>query len=158
MSVGNPFLSALFILHQSLQRFSVHFSKDPQLAIPKGTLLAILITGLVYIGVAISAGKLPQNCISFLITTLLLVDLYYVLIDLLKGACIVRDATGMESNVTLSGFNCTDATCKFNYDFTSCRLAVEGGKPACKFGLHNDFQVYHQQQTWPFLHYHSSKS
>uniref|UniRef100_A0A673JAM8 Solute carrier family 12 member 2-like n=1 Tax=Sinocyclocheilus rhinocerous TaxID=307959 RepID=A0A673JAM8_9TELE len=64
---------------------------DPQMAIPKGTLLAILITGLVYIGVAISAG-----------------------------ACIVRDATGMESNVTLSGLNCTDAACKFGYDFTSC--------------------------------------
>ncbi|XP_059395759.1 solute carrier family 12 member 2 isoform X2 [Carassius carassius] len=84
---------------------------DPQMAIPKGTLLAILITGLVYMGVAISAG-----------------------------ACIVRDATGMESNVTLSGLNCTDAVCKFGYDFTSCR-PVAGGKNACKFGLHNDFQV-----------------
>uniref|UniRef100_A0A671SNS1 Solute carrier family 12 member 2-like n=1 Tax=Sinocyclocheilus anshuiensis TaxID=1608454 RepID=A0A671SNS1_9TELE len=84
---------------------------DPQMAIPKGTLLAILITGLVYVGVAISAG-----------------------------ACIVRDATGMESNVTLSGLNCTDAACKFGYDFTSCR-PVEGGKSACKFGLYNDFQV-----------------
>uniref|UniRef100_A0A8C2AFZ4 Solute carrier family 12 member 2 n=1 Tax=Cyprinus carpio TaxID=7962 RepID=A0A8C2AFZ4_CYPCA len=84
---------------------------DPQMAIPKGTLLAILITGLVYMGVAISAG-----------------------------ACIVRDATGMESNVTLSGLNCTDAACKFGYDFTSCR-PVGGGKSACKFGLHNDFQV-----------------
>ncbi|XP_016114420.1 solute carrier family 12 member 2-like isoform X2 [Sinocyclocheilus grahami] len=84
---------------------------DPQMAIPKGTLLAILITGLVYVGVAISAG-----------------------------ACIVRDATGMESNVTLSGLNCTDAACKFGYDFSSCR-PVEGGKSACKFGLYNDFQV-----------------
>uniref|UniRef100_A0A8C2HEI1 Solute carrier family 12 member 2 n=1 Tax=Cyprinus carpio TaxID=7962 RepID=A0A8C2HEI1_CYPCA len=84
---------------------------DPQMAIPKGTLLAILITGLVYMGVAISAG-----------------------------ACIVRDATGTESNVTLSGLNCTDAACKFGYDFTSCR-PVGGGKSACKFGLHNDFQV-----------------
>lgn len=56
----------LFILRHSLCKGSLfHFSKDPQMAIPKGTLLAILITGLVYIGVAISAGKLPQNCISF---------------------------------------------------------------------------------------------
>ncbi|XP_051764766.1 solute carrier family 12 member 2 isoform X1 [Ctenopharyngodon idella] len=86
---------------------------DPQMAIPKGTLLAILITGLVYIGVAISAG-----------------------------ACIVRDATGIESNITLSGIvNCTDAACKFGYDFTSCRPTVEGEKSSCKFGLHNDFQV-----------------
>uniref|UniRef100_A0A673LY85 Solute carrier family 12 member 2 n=1 Tax=Sinocyclocheilus rhinocerous TaxID=307959 RepID=A0A673LY85_9TELE len=84
---------------------------DPQMAIPKGTLLAILITGLVYMGVAISAG-----------------------------ACIVRDATGIESNMTLSGSNCTDAACKLGYNFTSCK-PVEGGKSACKFGLHNDFQV-----------------
>ncbi|XP_043106372.1 solute carrier family 12 member 2 isoform X2 [Puntigrus tetrazona] len=85
---------------------------DPQMAIPKGTLLAILITGVVYMGVAISAG-----------------------------ACIVRDATGMDNNVTLSGLNCTDAACKFGYDFSSCRSGFEGGKSTCKFGLHNDFQV-----------------
>ncbi|KAG1930719.1 solute carrier family 12 member 2 isoform X1 [Pimephales promelas] len=86
---------------------------DPQLAIPKGTLLAILITGLVYIGVAISAG-----------------------------ACIVRDATGIERNDTLTGIvNCTDAACKFGYDFNSCKQMVEGGKSPCKFGLHHDFQV-----------------
>uniref|UniRef100_A0A8C1PXU9 Solute carrier family 12 member 2 n=1 Tax=Cyprinus carpio TaxID=7962 RepID=A0A8C1PXU9_CYPCA len=85
---------------------------DPQMAIPKGTLLAILITGLVYMGVAISAG-----------------------------ASIVRDATGIESNMTINGSNCTDAACKFGYDFTSCRPAAGGGKTACEFGLHNDFQV-----------------
>ncbi|XP_073685705.1 solute carrier family 12 member 2 isoform X2 [Garra rufa] len=85
---------------------------DPQLAIPKGTLLAILITGLVYMGVAISAG-----------------------------ACIVRDATGIETNVTLGGFNCTDAACRLGYDFSSCKPAVHGGPSSCKFGLHNDFQV-----------------
>ncbi|XP_067289782.1 solute carrier family 12 member 2 isoform X2 [Pseudorasbora parva] len=85
---------------------------DPQLAIPKGTLLAILITGVVYIGVAVSAG-----------------------------ACIVRDATGIESNITLSGsINCTEAACKFGYDFASCR-PVDGQKSDCKYGLHNDFQV-----------------
>uniref|UniRef100_A0A8C2EH92 Solute carrier family 12 member 3 n=1 Tax=Cyprinus carpio TaxID=7962 RepID=A0A8C2EH92_CYPCA len=92
---------------------------DPQMAIPKGTLLAILITGLVYMGVAISAG-----------------------------ACIVRDATGTESNVTLSGLNCTDAACKFGYDFTSCR-PVGGGKSACKFGLHNDFQALCKDNIYP---------
>uniref|UniRef100_A0A8C2HT75 Solute carrier family 12 member 2 n=1 Tax=Cyprinus carpio TaxID=7962 RepID=A0A8C2HT75_CYPCA len=70
---------------------------DPQMAIPKGTLLAILITGLVYMGVAISAG-----------------------------ASIVRDATGIESNMTINGSNCTDAACKFGYDFTSCRPAAGG--------------------------------
>ncbi|XP_026074889.1 solute carrier family 12 member 2-like isoform X1 [Carassius auratus] len=85
---------------------------DPQMAIPKGTLLAILITGLVYMGVAISAG-----------------------------ASIVRDATGIESNMTLVGSNCTGAACKLGYDFTSCRPAAGVGKPTCQFGLHNDFQV-----------------
>ncbi|XP_051539486.1 solute carrier family 12 member 2 isoform X2 [Myxocyprinus asiaticus] len=86
---------------------------DPQMAIPRGTLLAILITGVVYMGVAISSG-----------------------------ACIVRDATGIESNSTLSStINCTDAACKYGYDFTSCRPVVEGAPSPCKYGLHHDFQV-----------------
>lgn len=35
------------------------------MAIPKGTLLAILITGIVYLGVAISTGALvPSVCMS----------------------------------------------------------------------------------------------
>ncbi|XP_057674301.1 solute carrier family 12 member 2 isoform X2 [Corythoichthys intestinalis] len=79
---------------------------DPQLAIPRGTLLAILITGIVYLGVAVSTGS-----------------------------CIVRDA-----NVTVSsqfGLNCTDASCKFGYDFSACRN--DGVK--CPYGLQNDFQV-----------------
>lgn len=33
--------------------------QDPQMAIPKGTLLAILITGIVYLGVAVSTGGPP---------------------------------------------------------------------------------------------------
>ncbi|XP_074474552.1 solute carrier family 12 member 2-like isoform X1 [Sebastes fasciatus] len=83
---------------------------DPQLAIPRGTLLAIVITGIVYLGVAISTGS-----------------------------CIVRDATG-NANDTLSAqfmTNCTDAACKFGYDFSSCKSE----KGDCKFGLQNDFQV-----------------
>ncbi|KAI1905148.1 hypothetical protein AGOR_G00013150 [Albula goreensis] len=85
---------------------------DPQLAIPRGTLLAILITGIVYLGVAISTGS-----------------------------CIVRDAT---SNNVTSGqfFNCSDAACKFGYDFSSCKASVESAsKSSCEYGLHNDFQV-----------------
>ncbi|XP_072514655.1 solute carrier family 12 member 2 isoform X2 [Salminus brasiliensis] len=84
---------------------------DPQMAIPKGTLLAILITGLVYMGVAVSAG-----------------------------ACIVRDATGIERNGTLSTdlVNCTGAACKFGYDFSSCKPA---GVEQCDYGLHNNFQI-----------------
>lgn len=85
---------------------------DPQLAIPRGTLLAILITGIVYLGVAVSTG-----------------------------ACIVRDATGSINDTVSAQFvsNCTDAACKFGFDFSSCK--VESGLSSCKYGLHNDFQV-----------------
>nr|XP_046231085.1 solute carrier family 12 member 2 isoform X1 [Scatophagus argus] len=66
---------------------------DPQMAIPKGTLLAILITAIVYLGVAISTGS-----------------------------CIVRDASGNISDTVSSQFmaNCSTAACKFGYDFSSC--------------------------------------
>ncbi|XP_023253597.1 solute carrier family 12 member 2 isoform X2 [Seriola lalandi dorsalis] len=81
---------------------------DPQLAIPRGTLLAILITGIVYLGVAVSTGS-----------------------------CIVRDATGNVNDTLSSQFitNCTDAACKFGYDFSSCK------NTKCDYGLQNDFQV-----------------
>uniref|UniRef100_A0AAQ4R1G8 Solute carrier family 12 member 2 n=1 Tax=Gasterosteus aculeatus aculeatus TaxID=481459 RepID=A0AAQ4R1G8_GASAC len=67
---------------------------DPQLAIPRGTMLAILITGIVYLGVAVSTGS-----------------------------CIVRDATGNLNDTVSSQFmmNCTDAACKLGYDFSSCK-------------------------------------
>nr|CAD31111.1 putative sodium-potassium-chloride cotransporter [Anguilla anguilla] len=64
---------------------------DPQLAIPRGTLLAILITGIVYLGVAVSTGS-----------------------------CIVRDATGSNSTIS-GAINCSDAACNLGYDFSSCR-------------------------------------
>lgn len=66
---------------------------DPQMAIPKGTLLAIAITGVVYMGVAVSTG-----------------------------ACIVRDATGNKNDTVSALFqnNCTKASCTFGYDFSSC--------------------------------------
>ncbi|XP_056393273.1 solute carrier family 12 member 2 isoform X2 [Hyla sarda] len=65
---------------------------DPQLAIPKGTLLAILVTTIVYMGVAVSVGS-----------------------------CVVRDASG-NVNDTLSSTvtNCTQAACKLDYDFSYC--------------------------------------
>ncbi|KAM9338077.1 solute carrier family 12 member 2 [Symphorus nematophorus] len=79
---------------------------DPQMAIPRGTLLAILITGIVYLGVAVSTGS-----------------------------CIVRDASGIEFNDTIAA-NCTKASCKFGYDFSTCIDTKN-----CKYGLHNDVQV-----------------
>ncbi|KAL3062367.1 hypothetical protein OYC64_002220 [Pagothenia borchgrevinki] len=65
---------------------------DPQSAIPKGTLLAILITGITYIAVAISAGS-----------------------------CIVRDATGDQNDTVTDTVNCTDAACTLGYDFSICK-------------------------------------
>ncbi|KAG7498520.1 solute carrier family 12 member 2 isoform X1 [Solea senegalensis] len=83
---------------------------DPQLAIPRGTLLAILITGIVYLGVAVSTGS-----------------------------CLVRDASGNGNDTLTSQFqaNCTEASCKFGYDFSSC----VNDKDGCRYGLHNDFQA-----------------
>uniref|UniRef100_A0A8D0RDK3 Solute carrier family 12 member 2 n=1 Tax=Sus scrofa TaxID=9823 RepID=A0A8D0RDK3_PIG len=66
---------------------------DPQSAIPKGTLLAILITTLVYIGIAVSVGS-----------------------------CVVRDATGNVNDTIITELtNCTSAACKLNFDFSSCQ-------------------------------------
>ncbi|XP_076003631.1 solute carrier family 12 member 2-like isoform X2 [Genypterus blacodes] len=65
---------------------------DPQSAIPKGTLLAILITGLTYVAVTISTG-----------------------------ACIVRDATGDHNDTVSDTVNCTDAACTLGYDFSICK-------------------------------------
>ncbi|XP_054895630.1 solute carrier family 12 member 2-like isoform X1 [Poeciliopsis prolifica] len=65
---------------------------DPQSAIPKGTLLAILITGLTYVAVAVSAGS-----------------------------CIVRDATGDHNDTVSDTVNCTDAACTLGYDFSICK-------------------------------------
>uniref|UniRef100_A0A8C6QQN4 Solute carrier family 12, member 2 n=1 Tax=Nannospalax galili TaxID=1026970 RepID=A0A8C6QQN4_NANGA len=66
---------------------------DPQSAIPKGTLLAILITTVVYIGIAVSVGS-----------------------------CVVRDATGnVNDTITTELTNCTSAACKLNFDFSNCK-------------------------------------
>ncbi|XP_038559754.1 solute carrier family 12 member 2-like [Micropterus salmoides] len=65
---------------------------DPQSAIPKGTLLAILITGITYVAIAISAGS-----------------------------CIVRDATGDHNDTVSDTVNCTDAACTLGYDFSICK-------------------------------------
>ncbi|KAM7391041.1 hypothetical protein PAMP_021758 [Pampus punctatissimus] len=65
---------------------------DPQSAIPKGTLLAILITGITYVAVAISAGS-----------------------------CIVRDATGDQNDTVTDTVNCTNAACTLGYDFSICK-------------------------------------
>lgn len=52
-SVGKHWVYVYLCNHCPL----VFFLQDPQSAIPKGTLLAILITTLVYVGIAVSVGK-----------------------------------------------------------------------------------------------------
>uniref|UniRef100_A0A8C9NMH3 Solute carrier family 12 member 2 n=1 Tax=Serinus canaria TaxID=9135 RepID=A0A8C9NMH3_SERCA len=72
---------------------------DPQSAIPKGTLLAILITTMVYVGIAVSVGS-----------------------------CVVRDATGNVNDTIVTELaNCTSAACKLNYDFSSCQSQAGAG-------------------------------
>ncbi|XP_072138365.1 solute carrier family 12 member 1 isoform X1 [Mobula birostris] len=66
--------------------------KDPQVAIPKGTMLAIFITSTTYIAVAI--------CV---------------------GATVVRDATGSVNDTLSSTTNCNgSAACRLGYDFSIC--------------------------------------
>ncbi|KAM4744114.1 solute carrier family 12 member 1 [Anableps anableps] len=68
--------------------------RDAQAAIPKGTLLAILITGITYLAVAL--------CVS---------------------GTVVRDATGNTTDIVTSGFPCNGssvAACELGYNFSSC--------------------------------------
>ncbi|XP_074772848.1 solute carrier family 12 member 1 [Athene noctua] len=66
--------------------------KDPQSAIPKGTMLAILITTVAYIAVAICAAS-----------------------------CVVRDATGNINDTVVPGMSCNGSSaCSLGYDFSRC--------------------------------------
>ncbi|KAG7333604.1 hypothetical protein KOW79_003739 [Hemibagrus wyckioides] len=66
--------------------------KDPQGALPIGTLLAIVITGLTYLGIAL--------CVS---------------------GTVVRDATGNVNDTITPGSSCNfSAACNFGYDFSAC--------------------------------------
>uniref|UniRef100_A0A3Q0SX90 Solute carrier family 12 member 1 n=1 Tax=Amphilophus citrinellus TaxID=61819 RepID=A0A3Q0SX90_AMPCI len=85
--------------------------RDAQAAIPKGTLLAILITGLTYLAMAF--------CVS---------------------ATVVREATGNSSSLIndTTPVICNGSTavaCELGYDFSSCEVKK------CNFGLMNNFQV-----------------
>ncbi|XP_076849756.1 solute carrier family 12 member 1 [Brachyhypopomus gauderio] len=67
--------------------------RDPQGAIPIGTLLAIFITGITYLGIAL--------CVS---------------------GTVVRDATGNLNDTIAPGASCNFSTaCNFGYDFSICR-------------------------------------
>ncbi|XP_021069986.1 solute carrier family 12 member 2 [Mus pahari] len=93
---------------------------DPQSAIPKGTLLAILITTVVYIGIAVSVGS-----------------------------CVVRDATGnVNDTITTELTNCTSAACKLNFDFSYCESntcaygLMNNFQALCKDNIYPAFQMF----------------
>ncbi|NWH24681.1 S12A1 protein, partial [Grus americana] len=89
--------------------------KDPQGAIPKGTMLAILITTVAYVGVAICAGKYRTSASS---------------------SCVVRDATGNINDTVVPGMSCNGSSaCSLGYDFSRC------ASQPCDYGLMNNFQV-----------------
>ncbi|XP_066557497.1 solute carrier family 12 member 1 [Amia ocellicauda] len=67
--------------------------EDPQDALPKGTMLAILLTTIAYLGVAV--------CVA---------------------STVVRDATGSINDTLRSTLNCNgSAACILGYDFSSCK-------------------------------------
>uniref|UniRef100_A0A4W5L7K0 Solute carrier family 12 member 1 n=1 Tax=Hucho hucho TaxID=62062 RepID=A0A4W5L7K0_9TELE len=86
--------------------------KDPQDALPKGTLLAILITGVTYLGIALSATVVRDA----------------------TGNINDTIATGMDILVPFcNGTNI--AACEQGWNFSSCDVN------SCKFGSMNNFQV-----------------
>uniref|UniRef100_A0AAX7UXF4 Solute carrier family 12 member 3 n=1 Tax=Astatotilapia calliptera TaxID=8154 RepID=A0AAX7UXF4_ASTCA len=97
--------------------------RDAQAALPKGTLLAILITGLTYLAMAL--------CVA---------------------ATVVRDATGNSSSIInhTTPVICNGSTavaCELGYDFSSCEVEK------CKFGLMNNFQALCKDNIYRALHF-----
>ncbi|KAJ7313018.1 hypothetical protein JRQ81_004280 [Phrynocephalus forsythii] len=85
--------------------------KDPAVAIPQGTLMAIFLTTLTYLAITATIGT-----------------------------CVIRDATA-NMNDTLSvtnftGGNCVGIGCQYGWNFTECTLAG-----TCEYGLANDYQT-----------------
>ncbi|XP_077050762.1 solute carrier family 12 member 1 [Siphateles boraxobius] len=69
--------------------------KDPQAALPKGTLLAIFITGITYLAVA-----------------------------LVVSVTVVRDATGIHNDTLQVGSSCNfSSACNLGYDFSICQTS-----------------------------------
>nr|XP_055030174.1 solute carrier family 12 member 3 [Misgurnus anguillicaudatus] len=67
--------------------------KDPNIAIPRGTMLAIFWT-----------------------------TISYLIISATIGSCVVRDASGLNESFisTMSHGDCVGVACKYNWDFTEC--------------------------------------
>uniref|UniRef100_A0A674IJW4 Solute carrier family 12 member 3 n=1 Tax=Terrapene triunguis TaxID=2587831 RepID=A0A674IJW4_9SAUR len=88
--------------------------KDPAVAIPKGTLLAIFWTTLSYLAISATIGNGGRSC-------------------------VVRDASG-SLNDTLGSPNATDSClglgCGYGWNFTECAQAG-----TCEYGLANNYQT-----------------
>lgn len=94
-------------------------------------------------------NSLPGSCCLYRCSDALYMWCYLPSVTLLNsfnnpfitpGSCIVRDASGNMNDTVSSQFltNCSDAACKFGYDFSSCKNDKDG----CRYGLQKDFQVW----------------
>uniref|UniRef100_A0A8C3V4S6 Solute carrier family 12 member 3 n=1 Tax=Catharus ustulatus TaxID=91951 RepID=A0A8C3V4S6_CATUS len=86
--------------------------KDPAVAIPKGTLMAIFWTTVSYLVPALALCVPP-------------------------GACVVRDASGsLNDSVAVGSPGCEGLACRFGWNFTACTQ-----QQSCRYGLSNYYQV-----------------
>ncbi|XP_060636118.2 solute carrier family 12 member 3-like [Anolis sagrei] len=85
--------------------------KDPAVAIPQGTLMAIFLTTLTYLAIAATIGS-----------------------------CVIRDATGSINDTlgagNFTGGDCVGLGCNYGWNFTECTLSG-----TCEYGLANDYQT-----------------
>nr|XP_020668382.1 solute carrier family 12 member 3-like [Pogona vitticeps] len=85
--------------------------KDPAVAIPQGTLMAIFLTTLTYLAIAATIGT-----------------------------CVIRDASGSMNDTmgttNFTGGDCVGLGCLSGWNFTECTVAG-----TCEYGLANDYQT-----------------
>ncbi|XP_025029141.1 solute carrier family 12 member 3-like [Python bivittatus] len=85
--------------------------KDPAVAIPQGTLMAIFLTTLSYLAISATIG-----------------------------ACVIRDASGNLNDTLLAsnftGRDCVGLGCRYGWNFTECTAGQ-----TCEYGLANDYQT-----------------
>uniref|UniRef100_A0A667WY55 Solute carrier family 12 member 3 n=1 Tax=Myripristis murdjan TaxID=586833 RepID=A0A667WY55_9TELE len=81
--------------------------KDPTVAIPRGTLMAIFWT-----------------------------TLSYLIISATIGACVVRDASGLVNDTSLTTDDCVGLACQYGWDFTDCI-----NNNTCTYGISNYYQT-----------------
>ncbi|KAK0180491.1 hypothetical protein PV327_006127 [Microctonus hyperodae] len=113
--------------------------KDPQQAIPKGTLWAILITTLSYLMMAVMVGATVMRDASGNITDLITTDMFVNFTISSFNSSIIKKSSNEYLNVTSTvgntygtKFNCTGS---------------------CKYGTHNSFQVIELVSAFgPFIY------